>query len=853
MISLIFTLNAQALEKVSLQLKWKYQFQFSGFIMAKEKGFYKDIRLDVELKEYDKNTNTIKDVISGKSTFGINDSSLILETMKGKPIVGMMAILQESPNVLMGLKSSGIKKLEDLNNKNLVLNKDVSAITVLSMLKSNHINYKSNDVIFRLDKLISKEIDMTTAYITNEPFVTREKGLDIVIFNPKDYGFDSYGDILFTSQDRLKNHPRQVRDFYEASKKGWEYAFNHIDETVDLIYSKYNTLDKSKKALIYEANVLKTLTNIENNFGNIDQKKIKSIALLLSFMVNGKYDLKKLDNFIYKPNANQLSSSELQWLNQKNRVRIRVANSAPYQINENGKFEGISVDYIEKIFKKYNIKYKFISSTDIGTWNQALESIRDKKNLDLLLAVKKIPSRQKDMLFTDDYISSPWVIFTRDDFKFISGIKDLEGKKVAVENGFVIHKILQTKYPKINIDIKKGQNPTIQALESLAIGEVDAFVGNLTSGSYISKSLSLDNIKVAAPTPFGNHKNAMAIRDDWSPLVSIINRELNAMSIQDKNKIFNKYLSIQYEYGISFWDVVKWIGIVTVIFLIIVIVITLSNRRLNKEIKKTIILKNELNELNLSLENRVKDEVYKNEKHQALMMEQSKLAQMGEMIENIAHQWRQPLAQVNSSILIIDAVLQRNSFENELINAKLLEVEELTEHMSHTIDDFQHFFNPNKEKTFFFLREIIDKSMTIVQGVLSSNFTIVEINVDETLGLKGFPLELQQVLVVLLSNANDALKIRKIRNPKIIVDVEDNAETYLLSISDNAGGIHIDKLEQIFEPYYTTKHKSRGTGVGLYMAKMIIEEGMKGKLSVANKNNGAYFSIKILKERNNER
>ncbi len=318
------------------------------------------------------------------------------------------------------------------------------------------------------------------------------------------------------------------------------------------------------------------------------------IIIAGSVVINKKYhksDLENSDEFVSKPInilkiSDNLTVQETNWLKENHIVKIRVANSAPYQMNQNGKFEGVSVDYIEKIFKKYNIKYKFVSSEETGTWKQALEYIRDKKEIDLLLAVKNTPERQKDMLFTDNYLSSPWVIFTRNNSDFISGMKELEGKQVAVEDGFVMQKLLQTRYPQINLKTIKGITPTIDALQSLAVGNVDAFVGNLTSGSYISKSLSLDNIKVAAPTPFGNHEHAMAIRDDWSPLVLIINRELKLINNKEKSDIYNKYLSIRYEHGINFWDILMWVAIVAFIFSFIVITISITNKRLNKEIKQ---------------------------------------------------------------------------------------------------------------------------------------------------------------------------------------------------------------------------------------------------------------------------
>lgn len=152
-LSLIFTLHAQALEKVSLQLKWKYQFQFAGFIIAKEKGFYKDVGLDVELLEYTNKTDTIKDMQEGKIQFGVSDSGLMLEALKGIPIVAMMAIYQQSPYVLMSLKSSNIKTLKDIDGKRVAIYDDVNGNAIKSMLKINNINYIQKPIDEKLKKL----------------------------------------------------------------------------------------------------------------------------------------------------------------------------------------------------------------------------------------------------------------------------------------------------------------------------------------------------------------------------------------------------------------------------------------------------------------------------------------------------------------------------------------------------------------------------------------------------------------------------------------------------------------------------------------------------------------------------
>ncbi|RLA72167.1 MAG: hypothetical protein DRG30_07640, partial [Epsilonproteobacteria bacterium] len=286
--------------KVTLQLKWKYQFQFAGFIMAKEKGFYEELGLDVELREFNNSIHVSQELEEGKIDFAVGDSYIIAEVMMGKPLIGMMAVFQQSPFVLIGL-SSDIQSLEDIRGKTISLDPNVNGIGIRAMLNSNHINHINVDQDFTLEKLISGEVDLYSGYLSNEPFVLKQLGLDTITFSPKDYGFDGYGDILYTTQKMLKENPEQVEKMYKASLRGWQYAYENPEETIEILYQKYNTLNKSKEALRYEAQTLQKLSGYGTNLGELTLPRIKSIAHIFSFMVQGKYNTNYLNDFIWQP------------------------------------------------------------------------------------------------------------------------------------------------------------------------------------------------------------------------------------------------------------------------------------------------------------------------------------------------------------------------------------------------------------------------------------------------------------------------------------------------------------------------------------------------------------------------
>ena len=232
------------------------------------------------------------------------------------------------------------------------------------------------------------------------------------------------------------------------------------------------------------------------------------------------------------------------------------------------------------------------------------------------------------------------------------------------------------------------------------------------------------------------------------------------------------------------------------------------------------------------------------EKH-AYLLQQSRMASMGEMIENIAHQWRQPLSQINSSVLLLDGVLKQKNVEDTRIEEKLLEIESLTLYMSNTIDDFKNFFEQNKKVLSFSVDEVFDNVFSIIGSRLLKHNIYVEYINDTKFTLKGYPNELQQVILVIVNNAIDSLVGRKIVEPKIVISVLSEKEFLKIQIEDNAKGIDVDMIDKVFYPYFTTKKESHGRGVGLYMSKMIIEESMHGMLHVENTENGACFIINI--------
>lgn len=232
------------------------------------------------------------------------------------------------------------------------------------------------------------------------------------------------------------------------------------------------------------------------------------------------------------------------------------------------------------------------------------------------------------------------------------------------------------------------------------------------------------------------------------------------------------------------------------------------------------------------------------EKDHILLM-QSRLAAMGEMIGNITHQWRQPLNTLGLTIQYLSVIDDPCELTTEFLADYVKSSMELIQHMSKTIDDFSNYFRPDKNKIEFKVSETIVNTLTLLEGSLQTPKISIEIVEKDKPVINGFQNEFVQVLINILNNARDALIEKEIHDPRVTITIWSEDGCAVVTIADNAGGIPEEILDKIFDPYFTTKGPQQGTGVGLFMSKSIIEKNMGGKLAVRNIDNGAEFRIEV--------
>ncbi len=319
------------------------------------------------------------------------------------------------------------------------------------------------------------------------------------------------------------------------------------------------------------------------------------------------------------------------------------------------------------------------------------------------------------------------------------------------------------------------------------------------------------------------------------PILS--NDKVNAILVVDFSmKYHNTIVSVMKELD----DTYRLVLILFVVIFFIIIVFSILD--IKREQKKDEALQ-KVEKINLELEEKIKKAVEENRKKDQAMFQQSRLAQMGEILSMIAHQWRQPLSAISSTASSLKLKATLGKVDKDTILQKSDDIIKYSKHLSLTIDDFRSFFKSNKIKMDTDLNQVVKSVLNIVEHSLKNNGISLEIKLECDRIFQSYPNEIKQVLLNLVKNAEDILKEKAIKKPKITIKTYEKDGVPVLEVLDNAGGVPVDIIDKIFDPYFSTKTKKDGTGLGLYMSKIIIEEHCNSKIEVVNEKDGALFRV----------
>lgn len=569
--------------KVTLQLSWFHQFQFAGYYVAKEKGYYKEVGLDVEIIPFQFSVNSVHDVVAQKTDFAIGRETLIVERALNQKIVALYALFQTSPLVFITKESSGITSLHHFASKRLMATlNDSSEVSLKAMLNSHHL--KSQDYAFiehshNINDLIDGKVDIMSAYLSKAPFDLKQQGIAYTIFHPKEYGFDMYSDFLYTSETLIKKTPKLVEAFKQASLKGWQYAYSHIEESAELILEKYNTQKLSKEALIYEGEELKKLSYYQTEtLGKMDKNKLQRIYDLYNVM--GYIPTKiKIEDFV-QDRFGELSDTEKAYLEAKKEIKVcSDPNWMPFEKIENDKLKGLSVDYLNLIEPIIGIPFTLVPTV---SWDDSLRYAKERK-CDMFSLAMSTPENERFMDYTKPYLSTPIVIATTNDKFFIAKVEKILDKKIGVVKGYSLVALLKREYPTIQLievkNIKEG-------LEKVARGELYGYVDSLMTVGYMIQKEYPTMLKIAGKL---NQTWSMgfAARNDEPELAQILEKALSTLDENTQQSITAKWVNIHYENGFDYALFWKLAFVILLLFMLMIYRYRVM-QRYNTKIKKHI-------------------------------------------------------------------------------------------------------------------------------------------------------------------------------------------------------------------------------------------------------------------------
>ncbi len=832
----IFTtsLYSENLKKITIQLSWFDQFQFAGYYMAKEKGFYKELGLDVEIKPFEFGIDIPKEVSDGKIDFAVGRETLILERANNRNIVALYALFQASPLILISTKESGINNVNDFSNKKIMTTRDDSSeVSLKAMVISKNVNIDNLTFLkhtHNINDLIDRKTDVISAYISKAPFELQKKGIEYNIFDPKKFGFDMYNDMLYTSEKLINNDLNVVVLFKKASLKGWEYAYSNIEESTDLILKRYNSQNLQKDELIYEGKELKKLSYFNTaNLGEIKKEKIQRIYDLYNLMglISSPIDLGKFVFDLDNLKNLTFSESELKYLDRKETLNMCVIpNAMPYSDIKNDEFIGFVAEYMHLIENKIK---KPINLIPTKNWDESLK-LAESGKCDILPSAVWTQERDNIFSFTKSYLNIPFVLLTKSDTPFINKISSLEKKKISVVNNYAIGDILKKKYKDIEfIEV----NDIDEGIKKILDGETFGHIDSLSTSWYKIQTKYLTKITIASKLEETADISIATSHDDI--LYGIFQKAVLSIDEYNKNEILNRWTFTEYKKDFDY-SIIWKISIIIIMVFIAILYRQRLLRRLNESLVEKVHEKTKkIREVNSQLEKRIKKEVDENLKKDRLLSQQQKMISMGQMIENIAHQWRQPLSLITTSVSGLKIKKMLGDLDDEFFNKTLDSVMNTSQYLSSTIDDFRYFFKPQKEKEDFYLENCCNRTIDLLEAnFLEKNIKIICTNDD--VKVNGYETELIQVLINLLNNSKDALESSEsLENDKFIfIDILRKNDKAIIKIKDNAGGIDDEILDKVFEPYFTTKHQAQGTGIGLYMCQEIINKHMNGHIDITN-------------------
>ncbi|WP_432666136.1 ABC transporter substrate-binding protein [Wukongibacter baidiensis] len=794
------TLAAET-EKVVLQLRWNNQFQFSGYYAAEWLGYYDEEGLDVEIRAAFTDDSKIlyapKEVSEGRADFGIGSVDILIAQNNGADLSVISSLFQRSPVEYYMKSDTPYNSIIDITNLNTARRKnDLLDIELQAMLTSEGISPYSSNLIddteeFSVNDLITEKYDVIPGYLGTISFYADKEGLDIKVIKPIDYGIDFYGDSLFTRKSLTLKTPELVEKFRRASLKGWEYALEHPEEIADKIAKEFKTEGKSEAELV--------------EFNKFQAEKVIGLTL---------YPVVEIGNVNpYRWGKMQDTLLKLELIDRQTDISEFIFD---YEKILNEKAKRIEKYFMTTIIIGF-IALIIFFIVRLATKNTILENeISERKRAEERIMRSK---QRYQAIFSSAVLGI--TITTRQGIILQANEKWLEMTGYS-EKELVGRNIIKF----IDSDSKKD---SIDLMNRLVKDEINSYE---TEKKYIRKDGNFFWGKLFMTSIYDQDSKRKV---NLAMVIDITNQKIEEEAVKRSEKRFRKIVT-EVASEISYID-------------------NPDNILLNgKDFKALEEIKEEKNKLslklekiNLELERMFKKELDENKRKEALIIYQARLAAMGEMIANIAHQWRQPLNNLGLVLSNFEDAYFYNELDSKIFSDSIEKCRKLISKMSDTIDDFRYFLNPKSEKKNFSVYKNIVSVLDLVEENLRFNNIKVTFETITMATAYGYANQYSQALFNIINNSIDALIDNNSKVKAINISIVEENGMIIVEIKDNGGGIDEEIVGKVFDIYFTTKKESNGTGLGLYMTKTIIENNMCGEINLINIPDGVCMRVVIPK------
>jgi len=531
--------DSSKVEQVSVQLEWKHQFEFAGFYAALDQGYYREVGLYVEIREYDPSIDIVRDVLVGRSTYGMSSSQLILERLSGKKIVQLASYLKQ--NALVIITKPSIKRVGDLKNRKIMAaDSELESSSLAAMLHENGLSAKDLHIVphtFTVDAFVKGEVDAMTAFISNQPFLLDQKGVSYNILNPAEEGIYSYDVELFTSEDEAKNFPTRTENFINATRRGWEYALSHKEELVELIYTKYSK-EKTKEALLYEADVISDL--MKTNLFQVGAVVPELVELNTNMYVTLGMAAKNwnLDGFVFGRQYHKVSftQEELAFIKAHPVIRFSDVQWEPFASIKGSEYSGIFRTYYKLLEQRTGIRFEFVKVGDGVNFQHVLDALEDKK-IDMIDGSGKTEDRERYALFAGPLMQvSLAEVLNRNSGSTAS---NLEEKRIVVARGSTASEYMSKKYPDKTLLYTDSID---EALEMVRQNRADLLLDNSVVLDYMIESKAYSTQVDIETIDDYEFKIYALIRNDYPLLQQIINKAVKSVTQEELLRINNKLL-----------------------------------------------------------------------------------------------------------------------------------------------------------------------------------------------------------------------------------------------------------------------------------------------------------------------